>query len=194
MDITMTGLGWTYQDNIAAVDYDNSFMGYVCGFNTNGNITLHLPVTGAPGFHSIDLYPSNYLGPSAPNSSSIAIYRYPILTPNDGPAQVPEFHFSFLITGTSTTSVSTVTATSTTTAVSTSTATITSVAPPTISTATITAPGTTSTSTMTSTEVSTNVQTTSTVPGWAYAAMGVLLVGGMAVGFVARRPSRGGGM
>jgi len=194
VDITMTGLGWTYQDNIAAVDYDNSFMGYVCGFNTNGNITLHLPVTGAPGFHSIDLYPSNYLGPSAPNSSSIAIYRYPILTPNDGPAQVPEFHFSFLITGTSTTSVSTVTATSTTTAVSTSTATITSVAPPTISTATITAPGTTSTSTMTSTEVSTNVQTTSTVPGWAYAAMGVLLVGGMAVGFVARRPSRGGGM
>ncbi|MDG6905041.1 MAG: hypothetical protein JRN20_04570 [Nitrososphaerota archaeon] len=96
--ITMTGLGWTYQDNIAAVDYDNSFMGYVCGFNTNGNITLHLPVTGAPGYHTIDLYPANYLGPTPPDDPSIAIYRYPILTPYDGPAAVPVFHFSFLIT------------------------------------------------------------------------------------------------
>jgi len=96
--ITMTGMGWTYQDNIAAVDYDNSFIGYVCGFNTNGNITLYLPVTGAPGYHTIDLYPSNYLGPTAPNATSIAIYRYPILTPYDGPAAIPVFHFSFLIT------------------------------------------------------------------------------------------------
>jgi len=203
VDITLTGLGWTYQDNIAAIDYDNSFMGYVCGFNTNGNITLHLPVTGAPGFHSIDLYPSNYLGPTAPNSSSIAVYRYPILTPNDGPAGVPEFHFSFLITGTPTTSVSTVTATSTTTAVSTSTsistststATITSVAPPMISTSTITATaqGATGTATMTTTEVSTNVQTTNTVPAWAYAAMGVLLIGGVCVGFLAKRQAGTGG-
>lgn len=96
--ITMTGLGWTYQDNIAAVDYDNSFIGYVCGFNTNGNITLHLPVTGAPGYHTIDLYPANYLGPTPPAAPSIAIYRYPILTPYDGPAAIPVFHFSFLIT------------------------------------------------------------------------------------------------
>ena len=116
VNITLTGLGWTYQDNIAAVDYDNSFMGYVCGFNTNGNITLHLVVTGAPGYHTIDLYPSNYLGPTLPNDSSIAIFRYPILTPYDGPSQVPEFHFSFLITGAITNAVSTTTATITTTA------------------------------------------------------------------------------
>jgi len=197
VDITMTGLGWTYQDNIAAVDYDNSFMGYVCGFNTNGNITLHLPVTGPPGYHTIDLYPSNYLGPTAPNSSSIAIYRYPILTPYDGPSQVPAFHWSFLITGATTTAVSTITATSTTTttAVSTSTATITAVAPPMTSTSTITttAPGTTSTTTTTSITVSTNVQTTTTVPGWTYATMAVLLVGGVGVGFVVRRQVSTGG-
>ena len=78
--VSMTGLGWTYQDNIAAVDYDNSFIGYVCGFNTNGNITLYLTVTGEPGYHTIDLYPSNYLGPTAPLTPSIAVYRYPILT------------------------------------------------------------------------------------------------------------------
>jgi len=180
VDVTMTGLGWTYQDNIAAVDYDNSFMGYVCGFNTNGNITLHLPVTGAPGYHTIDLYPANYLGPTAPNSSSIAIYRYPILTPYDGPAQVPLFHFSFLITGDSTTALSTTTATITTTAPgATSTATITT-----------TAPGATSTATSTTTALSTTVQTTSTVPGWAYAAMVVFLMAGGAVGYlVKRRPS-----
>jgi len=190
----MTGLGWTYQDNIATVDYDNSVMGYVCGFNTNGNITLHLPVTGAPGYHTIDLYPSNYLGPSAPNASSIAIYRYPILTPYDGPSQVPEFHFSFLITGTITTAVSTVTSTSTTTSVSIASTTITATAPAATSTATITstASGTTSTATVTSTSVSTNVQTTNNVPGMAYAVMAVLLIGGVAVGFVAKRPSAGG--
>ena len=96
--ITMNGMGWTYQDNIAAVDYDNSFIGYVCGFNTNGNITLRLPVTGAAGYNTIDLYPANYLGPTPPDAPSIAIYRYPILTPFDGPAAVPVFHFSFLIT------------------------------------------------------------------------------------------------
>lgn len=96
--ITMTGLGWTYQDNIAAIDYDNSFMGYVCGFNTNGNITLYLPITGAPGYHTIDIYPANYLGPTPPTEPNIAIYRYPILTPYDDPALLPVFHFSFLVT------------------------------------------------------------------------------------------------
>jgi hypothetical protein len=164
VDVTLTGLGWTYQDNIAAIDYDNSFMGYVCGFNTNGNITLHLVVTGAPGYHTIDIYPSNYLGPTLPNDSSIAIFREPILTPYDGPSQVPEFHFSFLITGATTQAVSTTTATITTTA-----------------------PGATSTTTSTTTEVSTAAQTTSTMPGWAYALMGVLLVAGITVGYVVRR-------
>ncbi len=176
VNVTMTGLGWTYQDNIAAVDYDNSFMGYVCGFNTNGNITLHLVVTGAPGYHTIDLYPSNYLGPTLPNDSSIAIFREPILTPYDGPSQVPEFHFSFLITGTSAQTVTTTTTTSTTT----STATITTTAPGAIST-------TTSTTTATTTSVSAAVQTAPTVPGWAYDLMGLFLVAGLAVGYVVRR-------
>jgi len=98
VDVTLTGMGWTYQDNIAAVDYDNSFIGYVCGFNTNGNITLHLVVTGAPGYHTIDLYPSIYLGPTPPTTTSLTIYRYPILTPYDDPAPIPVFHFSFQIT------------------------------------------------------------------------------------------------
>jgi len=193
VNVTLTGLGWTYQDNIAAVDYDNSYMGYVCGFNTNGNITLHLVVTGAPGYHTIDLYPSNYLGPTLPNDSSIAIFREPILTPYDGPSQVPEFHFSFLITGATPQTVSTTTTTSTATSTTTSTATIITTVPGPTSTATIitTVPGPTSTTTSTTTATTTSVraaaQTAPTVPGWAYALMGVFLVAGLAVGYAVRR-------
>jgi hypothetical protein len=55
------------------------------------------------------------------------------------------------------------------------------------------APPATSTTTMTSITVSTNVQTTTTVPGWTYATMAVLLVGGVGVGFVVRRQVSAGG-
>jgi len=99
--ITLMGTGWDYQDNMVAVDYDNSYIGYGCGFNENGNITITLTVYGAPGFHTIDLWPSFYLGP--PAGDTIAIFRYPMLTPYDGPEGIPAFHFAYFITGNSTT-------------------------------------------------------------------------------------------
>jgi len=198
--VSMTGLGWTYQDNIAAVDYDNSFIGYVCGFNTQGNITLYLTVTGQPGYHTIDLYPANYLGPTAPLTPSIAVYRYPILTVGDDPYQLPMFHFSFQITGPSTSADSQNTATVTSTAPGvtiTSTVpgpTVTSTAPGVTITSTVpgptitsTPPGTTSTTTATTTAASTAVQTTSTVPTWTYGVMAVLLMAGFAMGYVVKR-------
>lgn len=94
--ITILGAGWTYQDNIVALDYDNSFIGYGCGFNGQGNITILFTVMGAPGYHSIGLYPSVYEGPNV--GSTLEIYRYPILTPYDSPGAIPAFHFSFLVT------------------------------------------------------------------------------------------------
>ena len=42
--------------------YDNAAIGYACGFNTNGDVTINLVATGEPGSHLIDLYPAIYRG------------------------------------------------------------------------------------------------------------------------------------
>jgi hypothetical protein len=96
--VTMLGVGWTFDTNIAALDYDNSYLGYGCGFNSGGNVTFYLTVTGAPGVHTIDIYPSVWWGPSGPGAQLATEYRYPLLTPQDHPELMPSFHFSFLIT------------------------------------------------------------------------------------------------
>jgi hypothetical protein len=97
--IVMTGVGWTFNTNIAAFDYDNSYLGYGCGFNSGGNVTFYVTITGAPGVHSIDVYPSVWWGPSGPADQLAVEYRYPLLTPQDHPELMPSFHFAFLITG-----------------------------------------------------------------------------------------------
>lgn len=94
--IQLLGTGWDYNTNIVAIDYDNSYVGYACGFSSQGNITVILTASGSPGIHSIDIYPSIWLGPAPPGT--IAEYRYPLLTPYDHPEKAPSFHFSFLIT------------------------------------------------------------------------------------------------
>ena len=67
--LSMKVVGWTQLDNTLGVDYDNSYMGYSCGFNTNGYMVVHLKATGAPGTHIIDLYPMLYsLSPSFANT------------------------------------------------------------------------------------------------------------------------------
>ncbi len=101
--ISFVGVGWDYNTNIIAVDYDNSYVGYGCGFNTGGNVTITVFAAGAPGIHNIDIYPSVWWGPSSPTSQQVVIYRYPLLTPQDHPELMPSFHFTFLITGSGTT-------------------------------------------------------------------------------------------
>jgi hypothetical protein len=67
--IHLKGVGWTQLDNTIAVDYDNSYVGYGCGFNSNGDVVLNLVATGAPGTHLIDMYPLLYTQqPSYPNT------------------------------------------------------------------------------------------------------------------------------
>jgi hypothetical protein len=67
--IHLQGVGWTQLDNTVGVDYDNSYMGYGCGFNSNGDVVLHLNATGGPGVHLIDMYPMLYsLSPSFANT------------------------------------------------------------------------------------------------------------------------------
>jgi hypothetical protein len=60
--IQIKGVGWSELDNTLAVTYDNAAMGYACGFNSNGDITINLVATGHPGTHLIDLYPAIYKG------------------------------------------------------------------------------------------------------------------------------------
>ena len=45
--IQIKGSGWTKLDNTVAVTYDNAAMGYACGFNSNGDITINLIASGA---------------------------------------------------------------------------------------------------------------------------------------------------
>jgi hypothetical protein len=73
--ITLKGVGWTELDNGLAMTYDNEFAGYVCGFNSNGDVTLQVVATGTPGTHLIDLYPMVYAG-----KDKKAWYWTPVLT------------------------------------------------------------------------------------------------------------------
>jgi hypothetical protein len=58
--VHLRGLGWTQLDNTIAVDYDDSYIGYGCGFNSNGDTVMNLVATGGPGTHLIDMYPQLY--------------------------------------------------------------------------------------------------------------------------------------
>ncbi|PSR23913.1 MAG: hypothetical protein C7B45_01105 [Sulfobacillus acidophilus] len=94
--ITILGGGWTDYDNIYSVDYDNSFVGFGCAFNSQGNLQIQLRATGKPGLHFIDIYPSVWKGTqSLPN-----YYLVPQLTYNaDHPGDwLPAFHVVLRVT------------------------------------------------------------------------------------------------
>ncbi len=60
--VQVKGIGWTELDNGVAATYDNNYIGFACGFNSQGDVTMNLVATGAPGTHLIDFYPMIYLG------------------------------------------------------------------------------------------------------------------------------------
>ena len=60
--IQIKGIGWTELDNGFAATYDNAYIGYACGFNSNGDVTMTLVATGGPGTHLIDIYPYMFQG------------------------------------------------------------------------------------------------------------------------------------
>ena len=76
--VHLKGLGWTQLDNTIAVDYDNSYIGYGCGFNSNGDVVMHLIATGAPGTHLIDMYPLLYT--QQPSYANTPYGMIPVLT------------------------------------------------------------------------------------------------------------------
>jgi len=98
--VSILGVGWTQLDNTLAVDYDNSYIGYGCGFHSNGYMAVHLTATGGPGIHIIDLYPLLYS--VSPNEGTY-YGMVPLLSGNhDDPGlalgyQVPTIHLAIRI-------------------------------------------------------------------------------------------------
>ena len=94
--IHLKGVGWTEYDNIYIANYDNAYMGYACGFNSQGDVVVNFTASGAPGVHLIDLYPGIYQGPA----EGQPFYRLPQLTyADDHPGnRIPALRFAFEVT------------------------------------------------------------------------------------------------
>jgi hypothetical protein len=94
--IHLKGVGWSETANIVHVVYDNSYIGYACAFNSQGDVELIMKATGEPGWHFIDLYPGIYKGnETRPNN-----FRIPQLTyADDHPGEdLPAFRYAFEVT------------------------------------------------------------------------------------------------
>ncbi|RED66335.1 hypothetical protein [Cohnella lupini] len=94
--IQIKGVGWTEYDNAYYLDYDNAYLGYMCGFNSQGTVTFTVPATGEPGYHILDLYPGIYRGKQA----NPDVYVAPQLTYGaDHPGSaIPAIRMGFTIT------------------------------------------------------------------------------------------------
>lgn len=94
--IQIKGVGWTEYDNAYYLDYDNAYMGYMCGFNSQGTVTFTVIASGQPGYHIIDLYPGLYRGKQA----NPDVYVAPQLTYGaDHPGSaIPAIRMGFEIT------------------------------------------------------------------------------------------------
>jgi hypothetical protein len=97
VSIHLKGVGWTEYDNIYVATYDNAYMGYACGFNSQGDVVINFVASGQPGLHLIDLYPGIYQGPATEPQQ---LYRSPQLTyADDHPGnRIPALRFAFQVT------------------------------------------------------------------------------------------------
>lgn len=99
--LSMKGVGWTQMDNTLAVAYDNSYIGYGCGFNSNGYLVVHLKAMGGVGTHIISMRPLLYT--QQPSFANTPYGMVPILSSeNDLPGlaigyQIPTVYFAIKI-------------------------------------------------------------------------------------------------
>jgi hypothetical protein len=95
--IHLKGVGWTEYDNIYVATYDNAYMGYACGFNSQGDVVINFTASGEPGQHLIDFYPGIYQGPATEPQQ---LYRTAQLTyADDHPGnKIPALRFMFEVT------------------------------------------------------------------------------------------------
>jgi hypothetical protein len=101
--IHLTGIGWSETGNTYTLDLDNGYMGYACGFNSQGDVAITIRAPGRAGRHYVDLYPTIYtgqiLGPGTPadvNAVAGGYFLQPMLNARDHPGEVlPAFHLAF---------------------------------------------------------------------------------------------------
>ncbi len=94
----MKGIGWTQTNNIFGIVVDNTYIGYACGFSTNGDVEVPLTASWAPGWHFIDLYPSFYRNKNYSDvDEQPFFFRQAVLTWQDHPHQM-HFRFAFFVT------------------------------------------------------------------------------------------------
>ncbi|HMD63250.1 MAG TPA: hypothetical protein VKF83_04660 [Stellaceae bacterium] len=92
----LKGVGWTETANIYTVVFDNSYIGYACAFNSQGDVEIPLQATGDPGWHFIDLYPAIYRGEEQrPRNFLIPQLTYAADHPGE---DLPRFRFAFEVT------------------------------------------------------------------------------------------------
>lgn len=93
--VHLKGVGWTETEQIYHLVYDNAFAGYACAFQSAGDLTIFLTVSGDPGWHFIDMYPGIYQG----EQERPANYKMPQLTAaDDHPGEpMPIFRWAFFI-------------------------------------------------------------------------------------------------
>ena len=96
VSIHLKGVGWTYFDNIYVATYDNGYMGYACGFNSQGDVVVNFTAAGSPGVHLITSIPASIRDPTAASSW----YCLPQLTyADDHPGNhIPALRFAFKVT------------------------------------------------------------------------------------------------
>ena len=105
--VHLKGVGYTQTANIYTLVLDNNYIGYACGANSQGDVTIHLFAPGGPGTHYVDLYPAIYegqlFGNSAAqktNSANVSYFQIPMLNAIDHPGEhLPAFHLSFQVQG-----------------------------------------------------------------------------------------------
>jgi hypothetical protein len=94
--VHLKGVGWTETANIYTVVYDNSYIGYACAFNSQGDVRIPLQATGDPGWHFIDLYPAVYRGEEQrPRNFLIPQLSYAADHPGE---DLPRFRYAFEVT------------------------------------------------------------------------------------------------
>jgi hypothetical protein len=101
--VHVKGVGWSETANTYTMVLDNGDIGYACGFNSQGDVTIHLRAPGRAGTHFVDLYPTIYTGqingpgsPPAGASVNGIYFLLPMLNAIDHPGErLPAFHLAF---------------------------------------------------------------------------------------------------
>jgi hypothetical protein len=100
--VVLKGVGWTETANIYTVLLNNGYLGYGCGFNSQGDVTIHLKAPGQEGVHFLSFYPAIYqgevTGPGAPPTpdANATYLQVPMLHAEDHPGErLPAMHLAF---------------------------------------------------------------------------------------------------